>query len=106
MKTFNNRRDLSLVDTPSISISLVLKTMTDFYFSILALIILIPFFFIVAVVIKMSSRGPVFFKQERIGRRGRKFKLYKFRTMVLHAEEQLEKLKAMNDADGPVFKIR
>ncbi len=106
LKTFNNRRDLSLVDTSSGRISFVLKTMTDMYFSILALIILIPFFFIIAVVIKISSRGPVFFKQERIGRRGRKFKLFKFRTMVLHAENQLEKLKAMNEADGPVFKIR
>ena len=80
--------------------------MAEIYFSILVLIILIPFFFIIAVVIKMSSRGPVFFKQERIGLRGRKFNLFKFRTMVLHAEKQLEKLKAMNEADGPVFKIR
>ena len=106
LKTFNNRLDLSLVDTPSSSISLVLKAMTDIYFSIMALIMLIPFFFIISVFIKMSSRGPVFFKQERIGRRGRKFNLYKFRTMVRHAEDQLEKLKAKNEADGPVFKIR
>ena len=106
LRTFNNRRDLSLVDSPSSSISLVLKTMTDIYFSILALTILIPFFLLIATVIKIGSKGPIFFKQERIGRRGRKFKLYKFRTMVLHAEEQLEKLKAMNEADGPVFKIK
>jgi lipopolysaccharide/colanic/teichoic acid biosynthesis glycosyltransferase len=106
LKTFRRRKDLSLVDTPSSSISLLLKTMTDIYFPIMALIILIPLFFIIAVVIKMSSRGPVFFKQERIGRRGRKFNIYKFRTMVLHAEDQLKNLKFMNEADGPVFKIK
>ncbi|MFO7670404.1 MAG: sugar transferase [Bacteroidales bacterium] len=105
-RTFNNKRDLSLVDTPSSSISFELKTMTETYFSILVLILLIPFFFLIAVVIKMSSRGPVFYKQERIGLRGRKFNLYKFRTMVQNAEKQLEQLKAMNEADGPVFKIR
>jgi len=70
--------------------------LTETYFSILVLILLIPFFFLIAVVIKMSSRGPVFYKQERIGLRGRKFNLYKFRTMVQNAEKQLEKLKAMN----------
>jgi exopolysaccharide biosynthesis polyprenyl glycosylphosphotransferase len=106
LKTFNNRKDLSIVDTPSSSLSVVLKNMTDIYFSILALIILIPLFISIAAVIKISSRGPIFFKQERIGRRGRKFNLYKFRTMVHHAEEQLKKLKDMNEADGPVFKIK
>jgi exopolysaccharide biosynthesis polyprenyl glycosylphosphotransferase len=106
LKTFNNRRDLKLVDTSSNSLSLVIKAMTDIYFSILALIILIPFFIIIAIVIKINSRGPVFFKQERIGRRGRKFNLYKFRTMVLYAEEQMDLLKIMNEADGPVFKIK
>jgi exopolysaccharide biosynthesis polyprenyl glycosylphosphotransferase len=106
LKTFRRRKDLSLVDTPSSSISLLLKTMTDIYFPIMALIILIPLFIILAVVIKMSSRGPVFFKQERIGRRGRKFNIYKFRTMVLHAEDQIKNLKFMNEADGPVFKIK
>jgi exopolysaccharide biosynthesis polyprenyl glycosylphosphotransferase len=105
LKTFNNRKDLSIVDTPSNSLSLSLKTMTDIYFSILGLIFLIPFFVIIASAIKINSRGPIFFKQERIGRRGRKFKLYKFRTMILDAEEQIKKLKLLNEADGPVFKI-
>ena len=105
LKTFNNRRDLSIVDTASCSLSLSLKTMADIYFSIQGLIILIPFFAIIATAIKINSRGPVFFKQERIGRRGRKFNLYKFRTMVQDAEEQLMKLKVLNEADGPVFKI-
>ncbi len=106
LKTFSNRMDLSIVDSPSTSISLVLKTIMDIYFSILALIILIPFFVIIAALIKMSSKGPIFFKQERIGRRGRKFTLYKFRTMVPYSENEYNRLKAMNEANGPVFKIK
>jgi len=106
LKTLNNTKDLSIIDTPSNSLSLILKTMGDIYFSILALTGLIPLFIIVAVVIKIGTKGPVFFRQERIGLRGRKFKLYKFRTMVVDAEEQLKGLKTRNEADGPVFKIK
>jgi lipopolysaccharide/colanic/teichoic acid biosynthesis glycosyltransferase len=61
---------------------------------------------LIATIIKIGSKGPVFFKQERIGRRGRKFNIYKFRTMVNYAEEQLNILKDMNEANGPVFKIK
>jgi len=106
LKTLNNVKDLTIVDTPSSNISLVLKSMGDIYFSILAIILLIPVFLVIAIIIKVGSKGPVFFKQERIGLRGRKFKLFKFRTMVVDAEEQLKKLRARNEADGPVFKIK
>ncbi|MCK4750634.1 MAG: sugar transferase [Bacteroidales bacterium] len=106
LKTLNKTRDLSIVDAPSNSLSLILKTMGDIYFSILAIILLIPFFLFISIAIRVGSKGPVFFRQERIGLRGRKFKLFKFRTMVIDAEEQLKKLKARNEADGPVFKIK
>ena len=106
LKTLNKTKDLSIVDSPSNSLSLILKSMGDIYFSILAVILLIPFFIAIGLTIKIGSRGPIFFKQERIGLRGRKFKLFKFRTMVVDAEEQLKKLKARNEADGPVFKIK
>jgi exopolysaccharide biosynthesis polyprenyl glycosylphosphotransferase len=106
LKTFNNRRDLSIVDSPSNTLSLVIKAMADIYLSIMAIIILIPLIIVIATVIKTGSKGPVFFKQERIGRRGRKFRLFKFRTMVFDAEKQLIKLIAMNEANGPVFKIK
>jgi exopolysaccharide biosynthesis polyprenyl glycosylphosphotransferase len=106
LKTLNKSGDLSIVDAPSNSLSLILKTMGDIYFSILAIILLIPVFLLISMIIRIGSKGPVFFKQERIGLRGRKFKLYKFRTMVVNAEEQLKKLKARNEADGPVFKIK
>ena len=106
LKTLNKTKDLSIVDIPSNSLSLILKSMGDIYFSILAVILLIPFFIAIGLTIKIGSKGPIFFKQERIGLRGRKFKLFKFRTMVIDAEEQLKKLKARNEADGPVFKIK
>ncbi|MCK5136605.1 MAG: sugar transferase [Bacteroidales bacterium] len=106
LKTLNKTKDLSIVDVPSNSLSLILKTMGDIYFSILAVILLFPVFLFIGIVIKVGSKGPVFFKQERIGLRGRKFKLFKFRTMVVDAEEQLKKLKERNEADGPVFKIK
>ena len=106
LKTLNKTKDLSIVDIPSNSLSLILKSMGDIYFSILAVIILIPVFLTIAIIIRVGSKGPVFFRQERIGLRGRKFKLFKFRTMVIDAEEQLKKLQARNEADGPVFKIK
>ena len=106
LKTLNKTKDLSIVDIPSNSLSLILKSMGDIYFSIMAVILLIPVFLTIAIIIRVGSKGPVFFRQERIGLRGRKFKLFKFRTMVIDAEEQLKKLQARNEADGPVFKIK
>jgi len=106
LKTLNKSGDLSIVDAPSNSLSLILKTMGDIYFSIIAIVLLLPVFVGLALIIKIGSSGPVFFKQERIGLRGRKFKLFKFRTMVVDAEAQLKKLQAQNEADGPVFKIK
>lgn len=106
LKTLNKTKDLSIVDVPANSLTLVLKSMGDIYFSIVALILLIPLFAFIALMIKIGSKGPVFFTQERIGLRGRKFKLIKFRTMVVNAEDQLDMLQARNEADGPVFKIK
>lgn len=106
LKTINSSGFLTLVDIPSNRFSLLLKAVSDIYFSILALLILSPFLLIVSLLIKIDSRGPVFFKQERIGLRGRKFKLYKFRSMIMDAEEKLKEIQSKNQADGPVFKIK
>ncbi|HYW95388.1 MAG TPA: sugar transferase [Bacteroidales bacterium] len=106
LKTLNNTDQLTLVDIPSNNLSLILKTVTDIYFSFSALVLLSPVMLMLAIIIKLDSKGPVFFKQERIGLRGRKFQLYKFRTMVINAEKMLDNLKDKNQADGPVFKIK
>jgi len=105
-KTLNESKFLTLVDLPSNHFGLLLKTISDYYLAIFAMIVLSPVFFLIALLIKLDSKGPVFFKQERIGLHGRKFMLYKFRTMVVDAEKKLSELQAKNESDGPVFKIR
>ena len=72
----------------------------------LAVILTSPLWLASAIFIKLTSRGPVFFKQVRIGREGRSFTIYKFRTMLLGAELLLATLEARNEASGPLFKIR
>ncbi|MBN2411745.1 sugar transferase [candidate division KSB1 bacterium] len=77
----------------------------DILFSILFIIILSPLFLMIALLIKITSRGPVFFVHKRIGYNKRIFNMIKFRTMIKEAEEMQEKLEELNEADGPVFKI-
>jgi len=86
--------------------ALLLKTLFDFISSLLIIIIGSPLFIVISTMIKISSSGPVFFKQERLGLHGRKFQVYKFRTMVENAEYLKESLKDKNESDGPVFKIK
>ena len=84
---------------------LFIKRVLDFICSGIGLIVLSPLFLIVSMFIKMTSEGPVFFKQERCTLYGRKFMFYKFRTMVVDAEERLKELAEYNEMDGPVFKM-
>jgi exopolysaccharide biosynthesis polyprenyl glycosylphosphotransferase len=72
----------------------------------LGLLALAPLLLAVALAIKLGSRGPVVFRQERIGLRGRPFTLLKFRTMVAGADQLLDGLREQNEADGPLFKLR
>lgn len=79
----------------------------DIIFSVLALLILIVPMLLIALVIYVDSPGamPVYM-QPRIGKNGRKFRFYKFRSMVPHAEDMLEQILDQNEMDGPVFKIK
>jgi exopolysaccharide biosynthesis polyprenyl glycosylphosphotransferase len=85
---------------------LVLKRTLDIFGSVLGMIVLVPVFLLVAVAIRLTSRGPALFVQERCGLQGRVFKFYKFRTMVIDAEERKADLAHLNEMKGPVFKIR
>jgi exopolysaccharide biosynthesis polyprenyl glycosylphosphotransferase len=85
---------------------LALKRLFDLSISSLGFILLSPFFLAVAVIIKATSEGPVFFKQKRCGLNGRIFTICKFRTMVVDAEKRLQELAEFNEREGPVFKMK
>ncbi len=98
---------LSLSTTPEAHGRLLVKRILDFAAASAALAVVGWWLFpLVAILIKLDSRGPVFFKQERVGQNGRRFNIYKFRSMVVDAEERKQELAALNEADGPVFKMR
>lgn len=82
------------------------KRLFDIVFSLLVFALLWWLFLVVAVAIKLDSPGPVLFNQERVGKDGRTFKMYKFRSMFKDAEDRLESLQSLNEKDGPVFKIK
>ena len=82
------------------------KRAVDIVGSLAGLMIMLIPCICIAVVIKMTSQGPVLFRQIRVGRQGRRFTLFKFRTMVPGAEGMLIDLRDRNEADGPLFKIR
>jgi len=84
----------------------LVKRILDFTLSLILLIILAPLFFFTALLIKVTSQGPVFFIQERVGLSKRRFRLYKFRTMIPDAEQALSQLENLNEVQGPVFKIK
>jgi exopolysaccharide biosynthesis polyprenyl glycosylphosphotransferase len=85
---------------------LLVKRLIDAAFSLAVLIVLLPLMVVVALLIKLTSPGPVFFVQERVGMNQRHFHLYKFRSMVVDAEQRQSELAALNERDGPVFKIQ
>lgn len=96
---------LTISSNPINYTELKVKRLVDLVFSALALLFLSPLFFLISVVIKIDSPGPVLFKQKRVGLRGRRFVVYKFRTMVMNANEMRSSLEEHNEMDGPVFKI-
>ncbi|WP_429602389.1 sugar transferase [Bacillus albus] len=86
---------------------LITKRCIDFIGALCGLILLCPIFFVVALLIKYEDpKGPVLFKQIRIGKNGKRFYMYKFRSMVTNAEEQLEELLKYNEVSGAMFKMK
>ena len=75
----------------------VVKRGMDFVFSLIAVILLLPFYLFSALAVKLSSPGPIFFLQDRVGKNGRSFKIIKFRTMVVNAEQNGPQLSSEND---------
>jgi len=84
--------------------SMLVKRGLDLSLSVLALVFLAPLMAVIAIAVKLESRGPVLFRQQRVGRGGEAFRMFKFRTMVDGAETLKRELLALNEADG-LFKI-
>jgi exopolysaccharide biosynthesis polyprenyl glycosylphosphotransferase len=97
---------LTFSTAPTSALLLAGKRALDLALSSFVLLLSLPLILGVAVAIRLSSQGSVLFRQTRCGLNGRRFTLYKFRTMVEGAEERLAELQHLNEMDGPVFKVR
>ncbi len=105
----NHVADLPVVEYSTWGVSrssLLLKRWIDVALSALALLVLAPLFLVVAVAIRLESRGPAIFRQERAGEDGQPFRMLKFRTMVADAEARLPQLVSFESLRDPMFKLR
>jgi exopolysaccharide biosynthesis polyprenyl glycosylphosphotransferase len=103
---FEDDAVITLSTGPPESWQHLLKRALDVAISLAAILALAPLGALTALLIKLTSPGPVFFAQERVGLNKRRFRLYKFRTMVADAAERQREIEHLNEARGPVFKIR
>ena len=102
---FAEENFLTFVNIPYKVTSLIAKRFMDISVSLTLILLLAPFMLFIEIAIRLSSKGPAIFKQRRVGLRGREFNMYKFRTMIMGAENMQEELSELNEVDGPVFKI-
>jgi exopolysaccharide biosynthesis polyprenyl glycosylphosphotransferase len=105
LEEFDGIPVLSLVYGPDRAISLIVKRMLDISLSLLGLVILAPFFLIIAAWIIALDGRPVLFRQDRVGLHGRPFRVVKFRTMVPDAEDRLADIAELNEIKGHAFKV-
>ncbi len=106
---FNNMAGIPMLSVREVRVSPVERVIKRAIDLTAALILSVPILLvtlIIGIAIRLESPGPVFFWQERVGWRGKPFKMVKFRSMVLDAESQKERLRQMNEASGPIFKIK
>ena len=95
--------------TPSLQLSarqLRLKRVVDFTLALILLVICVPVFVVIAILIKATSRGPVLFRQVRLMQHGQPFTMLKFRTMRVDADTMLDLVFHLNEANGPLFKVK
>ena len=97
---------VSLHSAPMLSWRTEFKRLLDLLIATVFLLVLLPLFLIVAVAIKLDSRGPVLFVQQRMGFNKRRFRMFKFRTMQVDAEARMKEIEHLNEKTGPIFKIR
>jgi exopolysaccharide biosynthesis polyprenyl glycosylphosphotransferase len=97
---------LTYTTTPTNEFMLLVKRLFDLAVSLALLLVLFPPMTVIGLAIWLTSKGPVFFKQERLGLHGRPFTMLKFRSMVVDAEQRKAQLAASNEMNGPVFKMK
>ncbi len=100
---------IPMIGTKKVSISglnQLVKRTFDLVICTIGLILVAPLMGLIALIIKLESPGPILFEQKRVGKNGRCFTIYKFRSMVAKAEELKESLQDLNEANGPLFKIK
>lgn len=83
-----------------------MKRLFDIVVATCGIVVLSPLMIIIAVLIKAEDHGPIFYEQIRVGKNGKTFKMYKFRSMFVNTDKMLDKLKEKNDVDGPMFKMK
>jgi exopolysaccharide biosynthesis polyprenyl glycosylphosphotransferase len=105
LENFRDVQLLSLSSAPDSELRLFFKRAFDVTLSFVALVLLSPLYASIAAMIRITSPGPVLFRQTRCGLGGRRFTLYKFRSMINNAEQMRAELHQLNELDGPVFKI-
>jgi exopolysaccharide biosynthesis polyprenyl glycosylphosphotransferase len=104
--TIGNVKFLTFINIPYNFYALAIKKIMDVGISLFMVIALSPFLIFIGLAVKLTSPGPILYKQPRVGLRGRIFNLYKFRTMVANADFLRKDLESKNEVDGPVFKIK
>jgi exopolysaccharide biosynthesis polyprenyl glycosylphosphotransferase len=98
---------LLYVEEPTLSgLAWLVKNLIDRLVALIGLIVVLPLFIAIAIAIRISDPGPIFFRQARVGREGRTFRVWKFRTMYTDAEDRVAELEELNEGDGMLFKIR
>ncbi len=103
--TMSKRPMLVFRTTPELSWSILLKSVVDRVGAAVGLIVCLPLFFVITLIVMLSSPGPAFFRQRRAGLHGRPFDMWKFRTMCADAEARRGELATKNLMKGPVFKV-
>ncbi|UCB52161.1 MAG: sugar transferase [Candidatus Zixiibacteriota bacterium] len=102
---FQKKPAIVFSTAPDSGTSLLLKHISDRLFTLIGIVLLSPLMLVLSFLVKLTSKGPVLFKQKRCGLNGRKFTMLKFRTMVENADQMKDLLADKNEMDGPAFKI-
>ena len=100
---------IPLITTRDVSIAgwnLFVKRALDVTLATVTLVVALPLGALIALCIRLESPGPILYSQTRIGRNGQPFKIYKFRSMIIDADTQLDQMAELNEASGPLFKMR